>query len=116
MLQSKIRQSNKCSKVLNGDRSYKVEIKPNVNIGSFHVLDGHKVTVRYPGQQQICARCHETAQNCRGGGMARRCEAAGGVKVELSEYILGLWEKIGYSPGELEVAAVYDDHSLAAIR
>ena len=96
--------------IKNGDRSYKLEIKPNTNIGSFHVLDGHKVTVRYPGQQQTCARCHETAQNCRGGGMARRCEAAGGVKVELSEYILGLWEKIGYSPGELEVAAVYDDH------
>ena len=74
--------------IKNGDRIYKVELKPNVNIGTYHVLDGHKVTVRYPGQQQTCARCHETPQNCRGGGMARRCEAAGGVKVELSEYIL----------------------------
>ena len=44
----------------NGDRSYKVEIKPNVNIGTYHVLDGQKVTVRYAGQQQTCARCFET--------------------------------------------------------
>jgi hypothetical protein len=42
--------------------------------------------------------------------MARRCEAAGGVKVEFSDYILGLWRSVGYVPGELEVAAVYDDH------
>ena len=94
----------------NGDRSYKVELKPNVNIGTYHVLDGNKVTLRYPGQQQTCARCHETPQNCRGGGMARRCEAAGGLRVEFSEYIMGLWNKIGYVPGELEVAAVFDDH------
>ena len=95
----------------NGDRSYKVELKPNVNIGTYHVLDGNKVTLRYPGQQQTCARCHETPQNCRGGGMARRCEAAGGEKIEFSDNIMELWKKIGYVPGELEVAAVYDDHS-----
>lgn len=94
----------------NGDRSFKVELKPHSNIGSYHILDGQKVTVRYPGQQQTCARCHETASRCAGGGMARRCEAAGGVKVELCDYIMGLWERIGYSPGVLEVAAVYDDH------
>ena len=42
--------------------------------------------------------------------MARRCDAAGGNKVEFSQYIMDLWESIGYSPGEIEVAAVYDDH------
>ena len=94
----------------NGDRSFKVEMKPHSNIGSYHILDGQKVTVRYPGQQQTCARCHETASNCPGGGMARRCEAAGGPKVELCDHIMQLWKKIGYSPGVLEVAAVYDDH------
>ena len=94
----------------NGDRSFKVELKPHSNIGSYHILDGQRVTIRYPGQQQTCARCHETASRCAGGGMARRCEAAGGVKVELCDYIMGLWQRIGYSPGVLEVAAVYDDH------
>ena len=96
--------------IKNGDRSYKIELQPSVNIGTYHVLDGQKVTVRYPGQQSTCARCHEIARNCKGGGMARRCDAAGGNKVEFSQYIMDLWESIGYSPGEIEVAAVYDDH------
>ena len=103
-----------CSSTLkgfkNGDRSYKVELKPEVNIGSYHMLDEQKVTVRYSGQQQTCARCHETAFNCVGGAMARRCEAAGGKKVDFSNYILELWSKIGYTPGEIETAALYDDH------
>ena len=90
----------------NGDRSYKLEIKPNENIGTYHVLDGQKVTLRYPGQQQTCARCHEVAKNCKGGAMARRCETAGGVKVDLSDYIINLWNKIGYVPGDVELAAV----------
>ena len=42
--------------------------------------------------------------------MARRCEAAGGPKVEFCDYILGLWREIGYVPGDVEMAAVYDDH------
>ena len=46
----------------------------------------------------------------QGGGIAKRCEAAGGDKVEFGQYILDLWKKIGYSPGELEHAAAYDDH------
>ena len=90
----------------NRDRSYKLQIKTNENIGTYHVLDGQKVTLRYPGQQQTCARCHEVAKNCKGGAMARRCETAGGVKVDLSDYIINLWNKIGYVPGDVELAAV----------
>ena len=41
----------------NGDRSYKLEVKPTVNIGTYHAIDGQKVTLRYSGQQQTCARC-----------------------------------------------------------
>ena len=99
----------------NGDRSYKVELKPEINIGSYHMLDEQKVTVRYSGQHQTCARCHETAFNCVGGAMARRCEAAGGKKVDFSHYILELWRKIDYSPGEIETAALYDDHGEGVI-
>ena len=47
----------------NGDRSFKVEFTPTENMGTYHVIDGHKVTVRYPGQQQTCARCHGTPQH-----------------------------------------------------
>ena len=42
--------------------------------------------------------------------MAIKCEDAGGPKVELSDHIIGLWNKIGYIPGEVEMEAVYDDH------
>ena len=82
----------------NGDRNFKMEIKPNSNLGSFHVLDGHRVTLKYPGQQQTCARCFQTAQYCRGKGIARRCEAEGGNRGDFNTYILKLWRNIGYSP------------------
>ena len=88
----------------NGDRSYKMEVKPNVNIGTYHVLDGQKVTVRYPGQLQTCARCHSTAKTCLGRGIARRCEELGGEKVDLSDHIAKLWMEIGYSPDKAEVS------------
>ena len=51
----------------NGDRSFKLEVKPGKNIGSFHVIDGQKVSLRYLGQQQTCGRCHKTPKNCKGG-------------------------------------------------
>ena len=40
--------------------------------------------------------------------MARKCEAIGGVKVDFSEYILKLWDTIGYSP------SVVPSHNLDA--
>ena len=95
----------------NGDRSYKLEIKPNENIGTYHILDGQKVTMRYPGQQQTCARCFETSRMCKGGGIAKRCEEAGGVKVELGDYIIKLWGEIGYVPGkDAELADALEEH------
>ena len=87
----------------NGDRSYKIEVSPKVNIGTYHVIDGQRVTLRYPGQQQTCARCFQTAQDCPGRGMARKCEAAGGPRIDLNSYIRNLWQKIGYSPSEVEL-------------
>ena len=94
----------------NGDRSYKLEVSPNTNIGTYHAIDGQKVTLRYLGQQQTCGRCHETARHCRGGAIAKRCEAAGGPRIEFSDYVWKLWEDIGYVPGDdVEMAAIYDD-------
>ena len=34
--------------MINGDRNYKVDIKPGTLLGSYYVLDGHKVNMRYP--------------------------------------------------------------------
>ena len=85
----------------NGDRSYQLEIKPGTNLGSYHYIDSQKITVKYPGQQQTCARCYQTPRNCRGKGMAKKCEAEGGVRVEFTDHILDLWKTIGYSPDKL---------------
>ena len=76
----------------NGDRSYKMEVNPKVNIGTYHIIDGHRVTIRYSGQQQTCARCFQTAQSCPGRAIARKCEAEGGYR-----------KQIGYSPSEVEL-------------
>ena len=97
--------------IRNGDRSYKVEIKPTINIGTYHVLDGQKVTARYPGQQQTCARCFGTPFTCPGKGMARKCELESGPRVEFSQYIQDLWHKIGYSPEHVELDhGVLEEH------
>ena len=88
----------------NGDRSYKIEVSPKMNIGTYHVIDGQRVTLRYPGQQQTCAHCLQTAQECPGRGMARKCDLAGGPKVDLIDYIRDLWKQIGYSPSEVELS------------
>ena len=102
----------------NGDRSYKMEIKSGAGLGSYHIIDNQKVTIRYPGQLQTCARCHQTPQNCKGRGVARRCEVEGGQKVEFTDYILNLWKRIGYSPDNPDLSEVVgnDDEGDDAIQ
>ena len=92
--------------IRNGDRSYKLEIKPTSQLGSYHVIDGQKVTIRYNGQQQTCARCYQTPQGCKGRGVAKRCEAAGGFRLEFTDYVLDLWKKIGYSSEKINFSEV----------
>ena len=110
--------------IKNGDRAYKVELKPGQNVGSYHYIDGQKVSLRYQGQQQTCGRCHETSQKCKGKGIAKRCESEGGIRIEFADHILALWERIGYAPpsgevtievGEDQVEEVVDSFSPAKV-
>ena len=96
----------------NGDRNYKMELRQSSSLGSYHVLDGQRISVKYPGQQQTCARCLEAAQYCKGRGVARKCEVAGGLKADFNSYILNLWANIGYSPNkeESDIAIAVVDH------
>ena len=94
----------------NGDRSYKMEIKPDKNIGTYHFLDGQKVNIRYQGQSQTCARCYETARTCKGKGLAKKCEEQNGIKMDFSKYILKLWEEIGYNPKNPGAIESLDDN------
>ena len=82
----------------NGDRSYKVELNPKVCLGSYHILDGQKVVIKYPGQQQTCGRCLQPSIACKGRGVAKRCEVEGGPKADFIEYIQKMWTDLGYSP------------------
>ena len=95
--------------IKNGDRSYKMEVRPGENIGSYHVLEGQKVSLRYAGQQQTCGRCHETPLKCRGKGIAKKCEAEGGIRVEFTDYIINLWKRIGFTPASGDVARDLND-------
>ena len=51
---------------LNGNRSCMVEITKHM--GSFHIIDGEKVSVRYRGQIKSYARCHQQKTVCPGKG------------------------------------------------
>ena len=85
---------------LNGNRSYVVELK--MPMGSYHIIDGEKVSVRYSGQEWSCARCHQYKKECPGAAVAKDCTAE---RVMLSTHMKEHWEKIGYRP---EVSALND--------
>ena len=78
---------------LNGNRSYMVELK--VPMGSYHIIDGEKVSVRYSGQEWTCARCHHYKKDCPGAAVAKDCTAD---RVMLSTHMKEHWQKIGYQP------------------
>ena len=65
--------SSLCAGKFNGNRSYSMKVKQP--IGSFHIIDGEKVTIRYPGQEWSCARCHQVKSLCPGNAIARNCWA-----------------------------------------
>ena len=65
--------STLCAGKLNGNRSYVMDIK--IPLGSYHIIDGEKVTIRYPGQEWSCARCHQLKHSCPGFAIARNCTA-----------------------------------------
>ena len=95
--------SSLCAGKLNGNRSYVMDIK--VPMGSYHILDGEKVTIRYPGQEWSCARCHQYKGSCPGSAVARECTAE---RVLLSAHMEAHWAKIGFRP-ETEAVNDVDD-------
>ena len=90
--------SSLCAGKLNGNRTYMVEVtKP---MGSYHIIDGEKVSVKYRGQKKTCARCHKTESVCPGKAMARDCNSE---RVLLSIHMGEHWEKVGYRPDTIEL-------------
>ena len=69
--------------------------KLNVPLGSYHIIDGEKVSGRYSGQEWTCARCHQLKSSCPGAAVARDCTAD---RALLSSHMVDHWARIGYKP------------------
>ena len=78
---------------LNGNRSYMVEISKHM--GSYHIIDGEKVSIRYRGQTRTCARCHQFETQCPGKAVAKECTAQ---RVLLSTHMQEHWKTVSYVP------------------
>ena len=80
---------------LNGERVYQAEVhSQKCPMGSYHLMDGARVKVIYPGNTRTCARCHSPPNQCPGNGIARQCEAQGTDRVSLSLHLKQLWERL----------------------
>ena len=77
----------------NGNRTYSMEVTKN--IVSTHIIEGEKVSIKYPGQAKTCNKCHQVSPICPGKGLARNCTAD---KVLLSEHMLEYWKTINFVP------------------
>ena len=98
--------------VFNGERKYNVEFSEKARpMGTYHFLDGAKVRIFYRGNSKTCARCHQVAGNCLGGGFAKDCQLNGGHKVDLAEHMRFLWNDIGFSPTSFELPAQAENES-----
>ena len=87
----------------NGNRTYSMEVKRN--IGSTHIIDGEKVSIKYPGQTKTCNKCHKQANLCPGKGLAKECSAE---KTLLSEHMISYWKQIKFTPETTNMNEVDD--------
>lgn len=103
--------------IKNGDRKYSVIFRPDVAVGSTHVIDGQRVSFNFAGQRRFCYRCLRVSYDCPGRGVAKDCEESGGERRNLSEYMQEFWDKIGYKPSsslssETDVDEDYVQHQV----
>ena len=88
----------------NGDRKYQVDFtQSNITMGTYHIIDGSRVRIHYPGNKKTCGRCHRTADQCRGDAVAKSCEENQGVRVELQDHMKCLWERVGFHPHNFQL-------------
>ena len=64
-------------------------------MGSFHIIDGEKVSIRYRSQIKSCARCHKSETRCPGKAVASQCSDD---RVLLSRNMQENWQQVGYAP------------------
>ena len=84
----------------NGDRRFTADFTgQTLPMGTYHLVDGAKVKVMYPGNTRTCGRCHQAPSHCPGGGIARECGEQGGHRVPLIAHMRQLWDRVGFIPG-----------------
>ena len=94
----------------NGDRKYQVDFtKSSVSMGTFHIIDGSRVRIHYPGNKKTCGRCHQTSETCKGSAVAKDCESNGGVRMELVNLMRNLWSLVGFQPQNFQLNLVNDE-------
>ena len=88
----------------NGDRKYSVDFtQKGTNMGTFHIIDGDRVKIFYNGNKKTCARCHQTAETCKGEAVASDCEANDGERFPLVDHMKTLWAMVGFEPFSFEL-------------
>ena len=94
----------------NGDRKYQVDFTNCTRtMGTYHFLDGVRVRIFYRGNEKTCGRCHKVARDCLGAGIARDCDAQGGIRVQLSDHMRKIWSEIGFCPTSFELPDSVED-------
>ena len=96
---------------LNGVRKYRVDFtEANLEMGTFHILDGGKVKIFYRGNKSTCGWCHADSSKCPGGAKAKTCKENGTAQVQLVDHMTTLWSQVGFDPQSFYIPEVqYDD-------
>ena len=72
-------------------------------MGTFHIIDGSRVKIYYPGNKKTCGRCHQTADICKGEAIARDCESNGGLRIDINDHMKKLWHSVGFEPFDFDL-------------
>ena len=90
----------------NGNRIYSMVVKKN--LGSTHIIDGERVSIKYSGQRKTCNRCHKEASKCPGKALARNCTSA---RVSLYDHMQSYWNDINFNPETTEINDIEENES-----
>ena len=93
----------------NGDRKYLVDFSKGRNLGSYHIIDGSRIEIRYQGQRRTCGRCQRTALECPGNAVARVCQEKNGPKITLRNHMIDYCKLIGFEHPEFKLPEDIND-------
>ena len=78
--------------MLNGERKYVVDMSNSLcDMGTYHHLGGNKVKIIYRGNKRTCGKCHQTASECTGKGIAKECTSD---RLPLDQHMTNMMKKI----------------------